>query len=62
MCSYRLLGSVVGGFRLMTLTELKLETSLRSNVRERFPWMGAADIQADQPAGSKLHEATGDQR
>ncbi len=42
-----LLGSVVGGFRLMTLTELKLETSLRSNVRERFPWMGAADIQAD---------------
>lgn len=42
-----LLGSVVGGFKLMTLTELKLESSLRSNVRERFPWMGAADIQAD---------------
>lgn len=42
-----LLGSVVGGFKLMTLTELKLETSLRSNVRERHPWMGAVDIQAD---------------
>lgn len=42
-----LLGTVVGDFKLMTLTELRLETSLRSNVRERHPWMGAADIQAD---------------
>ena len=39
-----LLGTVVGGFQLTTL---KLETSLRSNVRERYPWMGAADLQAD---------------
>jgi hypothetical protein len=32
---------------MLAEAELKLETSLRSNVRERHPWMGAADIQAD---------------
>lgn len=42
-----LLGVAVGGVKLMTLTELKLETSHRSNVRDRHPWMGATDIQAD---------------
>ena len=31
----------------MTLTELKMETAHRSNVRERHPWIGAADVQMD---------------
>lgn len=62
-----LLGSVVGGFKLMTLTELKLETSHRSNVRERHPWMGATDIQTDldgaclklrEPKKGKIEQAT----
>jgi hypothetical protein len=52
---------------LMTLTELKLETSHRSNVRERYPWMGATDIQTDldgaclklrEPKKGKIEQVT----
>lgn len=45
-----ILGSVVGGYKLMTLAELKLETSLHTDVIARNPWMSAMDIQAELAA------------
>jgi hypothetical protein len=42
-----ILNSVVGGYRLMTLTELRLEADMNSDVVARNPGMSAADIQAE---------------
>ncbi|MDP3651662.1 MAG: hypothetical protein Q8R67_08265 [Rhodoferax sp.] len=45
-----ILGTVVSDYKLVTLTELKLETNLNSDVIARNPWMAHADIQAELAA------------
>lgn len=41
------MGHEFGGYQLFTITELKLETDLNTDVIARNPWMANADIQTE---------------
>lgn len=52
-----ILGYEFGGYQLFTITELKLETDLNTDVIARNPWMANVDIQAElKSACLKLRE------
>lgn len=52
-----ILGQEFGGYQLFTITELKLETDLNTDVIARNPWMANSDIQAELSAAClKLRE------
>jgi hypothetical protein len=48
-----ILGSVVDGYRLMTLAELQWEAGSATGLTQRNPWLRSADIQ-QEPADALL--------